>query len=191
MNKKIVCIGDSLTEGWSIKLDSCWPSLLDNKLDICFVNSGICGDTTGGMLARFREMVINHKPDNVIIMGGTNDVGLNIPDNQIVGNILAMTRLARHYSIKSIIGIPPPYFLPDEYVDNQLFLDLLDMHKRLIGFGETLKRFINNDDQPSIDFSLNMTMNLYLPDGLHPNEKGHEMMAKNAMEQLDHFFSTK
>lgn len=67
---KIVCIGDSLTEGYQMDLSKRWTDVLQEKLDIEIINSGICGDTTGGMLARFKEMVIDHKPTHVIIMGG-------------------------------------------------------------------------------------------------------------------------
>ncbi len=189
--EKIVCIGDSLTEGYGINLNCNWPDLLDKTIDHEIINSGICGDTTSGMLARFHHMVIKYKPDYVVIMGGTNDVSMIIPINQIIGNILSMTRLARHYNIQSIIGIPPPFFLPDEYVDDLLFMGLSEMHQRLIEYSETLKRFISNDDQPSIDFTRNMHAEFYLDDGLHPSEKGHKVMAENAREQLVRIFETK
>jgi lysophospholipase L1-like esterase len=77
MNKpKIVCMGDSLTEGYMIDLSQRWSEVLKKSLGIDLLNSGISGDTTGGMLARFKPMVIDHHPTHVIIM--TNDVSLNI-----------------------------------------------------------------------------------------------------------------
>lgn len=190
MNKySIVCMGDSLTEGYGIKPHSDWPALLDEKMDHVFINSGISGDTTAGMLARFQHMVIDHKPKYVIIMGGVNDVGFNISDNMIIGNILSMTRLARHHNIQSIIGIPTPFFPPKQYEDDSLFIELPIFMNRLIEFSHTLRKFIDTDDQPSIDFTLNMHAGLYLPDGLHPNEEGHEIMAENAKEQLFRIFT--
>lgn len=74
----IACMGDSLTEGYLISEKSCWPSLLDKETGLKIINCGICGDTTGGMLARFYEMVIVPKPNYVIIMGGTNDIWYNL-----------------------------------------------------------------------------------------------------------------
>ncbi len=189
--QKIVCMGDSLTEGYGIENASDWPAMLNKAMYHEIINSGISGDTTAGMLARFHTMVIAHKPNYVIIMGGVNDISIDIPENQIIGNILAMTRLARHHNIQSIIGIPPPFFLPEIYEDDSLFIQLPVLQKRLIDYQQTLKRYITNDEQPSIDFSLNMAVDLYLQDGLHPNEKGHEMMAKNANEQLVSIFETK
>lgn len=64
---KIVCIGDSLTEGYGLDKNMAWPALLQNRLNITVVNSGISGDTTSGMLARFYPDVIQHRPTHVII----------------------------------------------------------------------------------------------------------------------------
>jgi len=181
---KIVCIGDSLTEGYQIAEDRCWPSLLNKEAAYEIINSGICGDTTAGMLARFHEMVIAHKPNYVIIMGGTNDIWFNIPDNQIIANILAMTRLARHHQVQSIIGIPTPYYVPDVEEGEHFFMDLKGMHQRLSEYTQTLRRFAVDDDQPLIDFSQQLSVSLFLEDGLHPNEAGHRAMANNAKESL-------
>ncbi len=111
-NTKIVCIGDSLTAGYGLEPNENWPFLLAKELKIEVINSGISGDTTSGMLARFKAMVIDHKPTHTIIMGGTNDLSLNLTDEQILSNILAMTRYARHHNIETIIGIPTPFFPP-------------------------------------------------------------------------------
>ena len=185
----IVCMGDSLTEGYGIKPYSDWPSLLEKTMDLKFINSGISGDTTAGMLARFQHMVIDHKPDYVIIMGGVNDISIDIPENHIIGNILAMTRLARHHNIQSIIGIPPPFFLSNHNKDDSMFIKLPVFENRLVKYSHTLQRFIDSDEQPSIDFTLNMNAGHYLQDGLHPNEKGHEVMADNARKQLVRIFT--
>ena len=182
--QKIVCMGDSLTEGYRIKFDSNWPALLEKTMDHKFINSGISGDTTAGMLARFQQMVIAHKPDYVIIMGGVNDISFDIQETQIISNIHAMTRLARYHNIQSIIGIPPPFFPPYPNEDDALFIMLPVLKNRLIEYRQTLQRFIDTDEQPSIDFTLNMHAGLYLQDGLHPSEKGHEVMFENAKEQL-------
>ena len=184
-NTKIVCIGDSLTEGYQIALDSAWPDVLKRETKFELINSGICGDTTAGMLARFQEDVIKHKADYVIIMGGTNDIWFNIPDSQIIANILAMTRHARHHQIQSIIGIPTPFYLPKNANADRFFIDLKGMHSRLLEYEQNLRRFIKDDEQPFIDFTLEMTPDLFLEDGLHPNEEGHVRMFENARKSLE------
>ena len=119
---KIVCMGDSLTEGYGIANHSDWPTLLGANWDV--INSGISGDTTAGMLSRFHPMVIDHHPTHVIILGGTNDCSFNLPIDAIISNIMAMTKLARHHGIVSIIGLPTECFLDDFIAFNDLFISL-------------------------------------------------------------------
>lgn len=191
MNRtKIVCIGDSLTAGYGVQSSHRWSSLLSNELNIEVVNSGISGDTTSGMLVRFHEMAINHKPRYIIITGGTNDIWLNLPDNIIIGNILAMTRHAKYYNITPIIGIPTPFFnLGDITTDESLFIDIPSLSKRISSFQKILKQFALDDNQNIIDFTLNMNPELFLKDGLHPNEKGHQQMFINAKLSMEYAFN--
>lgn len=180
MKSKIVCMGDSLTEGYGIEKMYRWSDLLSHDMNIEIINSGISGDTTGGMLARFQGMVIDNKPSHVIIMGGTNDLSLNLSDEQIISNILAMTRYARYNNIVSIIGIPTMMYPTDSFVNGSIFLDQVSLRTRLEVYRNKLKRFVNEDELFFIDFSVNMTPDLFLEDGLHPNEAGHKVMMENA-----------
>lgn len=185
MNKvKIVCIGDSLTEGYGVHESKRWTNILSAELNIEIINSGISGDTSSGMLARFNEMVIQHKPSHVIIMGGTNDIFLNISDNHIIANILAMTRYARHHEIISIIGIPTPFYNLSGFPEDEQFIDSTDLFKRINTFHQSLKQFILDDEQRVIDFTTNMNADLFFNDGVHPNEKGHECMSRIASQSL-------
>jgi len=187
--KKIVCIGDSLTAGYGVKTNCRWSNLLGNTLPIELINAGISGDTTAGMLARFYEMAIKHKPNYIIITGGTNDIWLNLTDNTIIGNILAMTRYAKHHNIIPIIGIPTPFFNQGHFTDESLFIDTPCLSKRIHSFQKTLKQFAIDDQQNCIDFALEMTPELFLKDGLHPNEKGHTVMTENAKLSLIRIFN--
>lgn len=186
MKKKlrVVCIGDSLTEGYGIEETQRWSSLLSNALNIECINSGISGDTTAGMLARFNEMVVKYKPSHVIITGGTNDVSMNLPENIIISNILAMTRYAKHHEIVPIIGIPTPYYKPENSTDEDIFINAESLVKRIHSYQKTLKNFALSDNLLMINFATNMNPIYFLNDGLHPNEKGHECMMKVAKKYL-------
>lgn len=181
---KIVCIGDSLTEGYGIRQAYRWSNLLSKELNIEIINSGISGDTTNGMLARFHNMVIAHKPTHVIITGGTNDLWFNLSDEQIISNILAMTRYARYNDIASIIGMPTPYYYENQVCSSSTFLDEKTQSERIEGYKKKLISFAKEDNLNIIDFSVNMTSDLFLEDGLHPNERGHEIMKENAKKIL-------
>lgn len=185
--KRIVCIGDSLTAGYGVQTNHRWTHILSTDLNIEIINSGISGDTTAGMLARFYEMAIKHKPDAIIITGGTNDICLNLPNNMIIANILAMTRYAKHHGILPIIGIPTPFFNQGTFTNEPPFIDVSSLGKRIDSFQKTLKQFALNDTQSFIDFTKHMNPDLFLIDGLHPNEKGHKLMSENAKLSLNFF----
>jgi len=88
--KKIVCHGDSLTEASDLDKKYTWPIMLESRLDLKIINSGIGGDTSGGLLGRFYDDVVRHQPDLVIILGGTNDLWWDLEVNLIQANIFTM-----------------------------------------------------------------------------------------------------
>jgi acyl-CoA thioesterase I len=57
---KIVCIGDSLTEGLGVDKQKSWPIILGELGKMVVINKGISGDTTSGMVSRFYQDVIGN-----------------------------------------------------------------------------------------------------------------------------------
>jgi len=181
---KIVCHGDSLTEGYDIDLSLRWTDLLDLAFKGQIINSGISGDTTAGMLARFKPMVIDHKPTHVVITGGTNDVSHRIPFDLIISNIHAMTRQARYFGITSIIGLPTPVFVPDKVFAGQEADLMQEFAVQIQKYRKRLMRFAIDDGWATIDFGEEMHADLFLSDGVHPNEAGQLVMMQNAKDIL-------
>jgi hypothetical protein len=68
--KRVVFMGDSITEFWKNK-DSVFFA------DGTYIDRGISGQTTVQMLIRFRQDVIDLHPDAVVILAGTNDIAQN------------------------------------------------------------------------------------------------------------------
>lgn len=184
MIKKLVCFGDSLTEGYGLKEVECWVSKLNNEMDIEIINSGISGDTTLGMLARFESMVINHKPSHVIILGGTNDLMFSSTDEQILSNIVAMTRRARHEGIDSIVGLPPRVFPSHIVEESSFYLSIATLRNRLDVFRDKLKQFCEEDEMLYIDFGEGLKEEDYQDDDLHPNASGNKKMLESVREVL-------
>ena len=89
--KTIVCHGDSLTEGADLEKSYTWPQLVENKVKVTVLNRGIGGDTSGGLLARFQQDVVQNKPDLVVILSGTNDLWWDLDINLILDNHLKGT----------------------------------------------------------------------------------------------------
>ncbi|MBE6903544.1 MAG: GDSL family lipase [Ruminococcaceae bacterium] len=89
-NDKIVFAGDSVTDMGSVcpcgerlgkGLGEGYPNIIDSLLASCYpelnirvINSGISGNTSRDLLARFDTTVLNHKPDWISICIGINDV---------------------------------------------------------------------------------------------------------------------
>ena len=96
-----------------------------------------------------------------------------------ISNVITMTRHAKSYNILPIIGIPTPSFNLNElnYVRE-------DYSECLRSFQNTLINFCNESEIEYIDFSLHMTSNHVIEDGLHPNAEGHKIMMENAKELL-------
>ena len=107
--KRIVFMGNSITEGW-LSND---PEFF---ADSSYVNRGIGGQTTPQMLLRFRSDVINLKPKVVVILAGTNDIAGNTGPmslEEIRDNIISMAELAKANGIDVIISsVLPAYDYP-------------------------------------------------------------------------------
>ncbi|MDW7668777.1 MAG: GDSL-type esterase/lipase family protein [Bacillota bacterium] len=187
---KIVCIGDSLTYGYRIRRSKTWINLSEKKLKINIENKGISGDTTGGMLARFREDVILKKPKIVFIMGGSNDIitgaDLGVPQS----NIMAMVHQARGNMITPILGLPTKIDVDEVIEEWSSFADYEKISEQINKYNNWLKRFSKAFEIDYIDFNTFINRlsekevhSIYL-DGLHFNDKGHELMAKIFIEKI-------
>ncbi len=117
----ILCFGDSLTAGYQTPSPA-HPSGQGSPYGYVLQEylgkrgrvevSGICGETTGEMVLRFRRAVLEPCPQIVIILGGTNDLGWNADPSEIMRNLIKMYELARASSI-----VPVPVTVPSIRVD--------------------------------------------------------------------------
>jgi len=73
----VVFLGDSITQGWGDAFRNRFPGM---KL----ANRGIGGDTTRGMLIRLEEDVLSLDPKAIVLLMGTNDIGVGI-DAEVIG----------------------------------------------------------------------------------------------------------
>jgi len=180
---KIVCIGDSLTYGYRLRRSQVWTRLIEDKYSVKVLNKGINGDSTGGMLARFYRDVVENKPSNVFIMGGANDLIMEVPLNVIKSNISTMVHQARGNLITPIIGtqlLTEPEMASEEWSN---ITDFNRVNRELLELREWIIEFSNNFDVKIVDFcgELHKRINednkyeIYL-DGLHLTPKGNEMM---------------
>jgi acyl-CoA thioesterase I len=191
--KKLICHGDSLTRGADLAPSATWPNLVARELCVGMSNTGVCGDTTAGMLSRFHPEVIAMKPDIVLITGGTNDLWWGLPMTSVLANLFTMSCQAEHYGMACVIGLPIP--IVKQKAMMQDFLGPVGGYDRCI---EELDRLVEalvtraeDNGVPCIDFydlfssaTGHVVSEYFLEDGLHANEKGHRRMAERAVRML-------
>jgi len=169
--KKILCLGDSLTQASDVPKEKGWVHLVAEELGITTINAGINGDSTTGMLGRCKQLLSEHEPSHMIIMGGTNDILFGLKNEYIISNIHAMSRYARYHDIKCIVGIPTSIINPEA-------LNFIgeNVQQRLESYQQTLINYCEDDEKAFIDFSKSINPEHYLEDGVHLNESGHLQM---------------
>lgn len=116
-----VALGDSLTAGYvpyapMNPMDHVFPytAYLDNAViaeqskrgwehvHCTFVNRGVNGDSTKGMLSRFDSEVASLEPDYVIVWAGINDLFLGFPLDEIMGRLQQIYSKAREHGIEPV-----------------------------------------------------------------------------------------
>ncbi len=195
--KTMVCHGDSLTEASDLDKNYTWPVMVENRLNLRVVNSGIGGDTSGGLLARFYHDVVRHRPKIVVILGGTNDLWWDLDINQIQANIFAMACQAQFYNITPIVGLPLPLLM--ENIRGQEMMAPVagwpQCVRKLSELVAALTASAQSSDIACLDFHHPFLHNngeplakYFLEDGLHPNKEGHLLMAEKTVALLSRLF---
>ena len=86
----VVFLGDSITQGWG-------DDFRGDFAGINTANRGISGDTTRGMLLRLEEDVLSLDPSAVVMLMGTNDIGMAAEPNVVAENVgTIITALKQH-----------------------------------------------------------------------------------------------
>lgn len=191
--KTLICHGDSLIEASDLDRPSTWPSQVARRLKFNVVNSGIGGDTTGGLLGRFYPEVVQQHADVVLIMGGTNDLWWDLDLKLIRANIFTMVCQATYHDIIPLVGLPPPILV--EKARRQDFAGPEGGYARFVdqlkGLVKALELAAEQNEVACLDFhnpflddAGNPIEKYYLDDGLHPNPAGHTIMADIAIDKL-------
>lgn len=196
----ILCFGDSLTAGYQTPSpahphaeETPYGQVLQEwlgsrgRVEI----SGICGEVTGEMVLRFRSAVLNRRPQTVIILGGTNDLGWNADPSEIMRNLTKMYELARAASI-----VPIPVTVPSIRVEvGQNNPDavswLADHIQRRQRLNTLIADYAGRKGGPYFDLftataepdSL-LLAEPYSNDGLHLTTRGYQLFGRLLYEQL-------
>lgn len=188
---KIVCLGDSLTAGYGVRKSCNWVSLLNEAGSHHWINAGVCGDTTGGMLARLQTDVLAEQPDAALILGGVNDILMTDSFEAAKGNLSAMVNQCAAKGVRPVVGIPYPLNpgAPQPWEPLLDFRRAAEIQTAYVDwlrlFIQTFRlRFVDFNEAWNTDFSSVEHAQLYLPDGLHPSPAGHRRMAEAVSARL-------
>ncbi len=176
----ILFFGDSLTAGYGLDPDQAYPALIQEKLDEKeipgkVVVGAVSGDTTAGGLRRINWML--RRPVDIIVLAlGANDAmrGVDLADTE--KNLQAIIDKVREKNpdVKIVIaGMMMPQNFGLEYSEQ---------------FNAMYPRLAKANDAVLIPFMLEGVggiRELNLADGIHPNPKGHQIVAENVWVVLE------
>ena len=168
IQKKVIFLGDSLTE---------WFDLKKYFPDTNLINEGIAGDTTYGVLERLEE-IIDQPADKIFLMIGLNDVFNGFLKEDIVENLeLIIENLQSHANgseliVQSLLPVNETMMGSPNYL-NKL---IRSINKELREHCEARKlTFLNM--YPEFLFEKEMKRDL-TTDGGHLSAKGYALWAR-------------
>jgi acyl-CoA thioesterase-1 len=174
----ILCLGDSLTEGFGVAPEHSFPSLLERRLraagrpEARVINAGISGSTSASAAARLRWQ-LRAEPDLLILALGANDGLRGVDLSTTRRNLDEAIALASSAGVRVVLAgmkLPPNYGPAYTRGFESLFPELARQH-----------------GIPLIPFLLEGVAarpELNLADGIHPNARGYERVVENVLAVL-------
>ena len=174
----VLCLGDSLTEGYGVEDEHAYPSVLERRLradgrQVRVINAGINGSTSASAVGRLRWQ-LKAKPDVMVLALGGNDGLRGLDLSETKKNLSDAIQLAKSHGVRVVLAgmqIPPNYGADYTREFREMFPALAEQH-----------------DVARIPFLLEGVAadpELNLPDGIHPNAKGYERVVENVLPVLE------
>ena len=179
-DSRVVFMGDSITDSWqNPKFGGFFPGKP-------YVDRGISGQTTPQMLIRFHPDVIALHPKVVVILAGTNDIAGNTGPmtlEAIQENLISMADLAKANSIKVVFASVLPISDYDQRDGKPIIRSTQRPPEKIRALNEWMKTYAANNKLTYLDYysavvdDKGFLRDELSDDGLHPNQKGYEIMA--------------
>lgn len=176
----IVFIGNSITEGWARQSS-------DFFTKYNFVGRGISGQTSPQLLLRFRDDVINLKPQAVVINVGTNDIAENTgayDPKFTLGNIKSMAEIAKANKIRVILSS----VLPSKGFGWRP--NVADAAEKIEALNREIKAYAKQMGFTYIDYHAQLKDENgalkanFGDDGVHPNKECYKLMEEIVLATL-------
>ena len=172
-DKRVVLFGNSITDFWPNKRPDFFK---ENRL----IGRGISGQTSYQFVLRFYEDVINLQPKVVVINYGTNDIAENTGaynEDYTFNNVRMMCESAKANKVKVILAscLPAKDFYWHKEIQGAM--------EKVRHLNARVKAYAKANKIPYVDYFSAMISDDgtqlredLSPDGIHPNEKGYEIM---------------
>lgn len=174
----ILFLGDSLTEGYQLSKEEAFPALIEKELKkehkkIKVINGGVSGATSASGMKRM-DWYLKAKPDFLVLALGANDGLRGMKVTETEKNLSSVIEKAQQRGITVILaGMKMPTNMGEPY--RTQFENVFP--KIAKKYSVKLIPFILEGVGGRPEFNL--------PDGIHPNPKGHEIMAKTILKVLE------
>lgn len=177
-SKVLVIIGDSLTEGYGVAKDASYPSVLqglitNTKKDWKVIGAGVSGATSASGPSRVKWQ-LKSKPTMIVIALGANDAlrGLKIEETE--KNLSESIELAQKAGVKVALAslLAPPNYGKKFTDDFAAIFPKLKKKYSIILIPFLLEGVAGHSK-------------LNIADGIHPNERGHQIIAKTVFKALE------
>jgi acyl-CoA thioesterase-1 len=177
----VLCLGDSLTDGYGVPRAEAWPALLEKELkssalpQVKIINAGISGSTTASGPSRLKWYLKGgKKPAAMILQLGPNDGlrGLDLGSSR--KNLREVIKIAKASGVKVLLAgmrIPPNYGAKYTEDFQRMYTELAKSE------GVALIPFFL--EGVAGERSLNQA------DGIHPNAAGHKVVVKVVRPHLE------
>lgn len=165
-DKSILFLGDSLTEGYGIDETKAYPVLVGKELGVKILNGSVSGSTTASGLGRLKWF-LKAKPTHMLLALGANDGlrGLKLEDSK--KHLESIIELAQKNGIDVVLA---GMLMPPNYGESY--------RAQFKSMYEGLAKKYKLDFIPFLLEGVAANPTLNISDGIHPNEAGHEIIAR-------------
>ena len=184
--QRVVLMGNSITARWS----GVHPEFFAGKP---YINRGIGGQTTPQMLIRFKQDVIDLKPNAVVILAGINDIAQATGPatiESIMDNISGMALLAKANGIRVILSsVLPAYDFPSK--------PGLEPAGKVVRLNEMIKDFAAKNNIYYLDYYSSMVderkglKKELSNDEVHPTLEGYKIMERLLEKAIENVMKKK
>jgi acyl-CoA thioesterase-1 len=175
---RILCLGDSLTEGYGVEHEAAYPARLERRLkelghsDVRVTNAGISGATSASAVSRLKWQ-LRERPEILILALGANDGLRGISVAEMRKNLDEAIALALDSGVRVLLaGMKlPPNYGPEYTRDFERVFTELAAERKIALIPFLLEGVAAHPE-------------LNQADGIHPTSRGYEIVTETVLDYL-------